>query len=473
MKTEGNSAPSAGEPIQPVGSRSGRAKHLAADKNRRRRQLRRRRAVAVILVLAVLAVPVVAWRAFSRTSGPRQPAKIAALKPATPRPVYLPSLVSLVPSRTTFPGTPPSLPFPTTGESAVFVQGVGLVGATADQESVPMASVTKVMTAILVLRAHPLGGGSGPTFTMTAANHAAYIHDATHDDSNLDVVAGEHLTERQLLEALMIPSADNIADYLARWDAGSIPAFVKKMNAMARALGLKGTHYADASGLNPASRSTAVDQAILGSYAMNVPGMISVEDHPTMVFPVAGEVGNYNPVVGIDGVIGLKSGFTSASQGCLVTAARRTVGGHTVLILSSTLGQPLNLPQVGTIDLALLDSATSALEVRPILRAGQPVAAVVAGWTSERPTVEVAGHPATVVGWGGLPVSTVVKASIQYMRGAPRGWQAGATMATVQVSTPGGLQSSAFAAVDRFLAPAPPGWSPPAGAGSTTTSSES
>ena len=42
----------------------------------------------------------------------------------------------------------------------------------------------------------------------------------------------------------MIPSADNIADYLARWDAGSIPAFVKKMNAMARALGLKDTHYA-------------------------------------------------------------------------------------------------------------------------------------------------------------------------------------------------------------------------------------
>ena len=115
----------------------------------------------------------------------------------------------------------------------MFVQGVGLVGATADQTSVPMASVTKVMTAIIVLRDHPLGDGSGPTFTMTAANHAAWIHDATHDDSNLDVVAGEHLTERQLLEALMIPSADNIADYLARWDAGSIPAFVKKMNAMA------------------------------------------------------------------------------------------------------------------------------------------------------------------------------------------------------------------------------------------------
>ena len=282
-----------------------------------------------------------------------------------------------------------------------------------------MASVTKVMTAILVLHAHPLGGGSGPTFTMTAANHAAYIHDATHDDSNLDVVAGEHLTERQLLEALMIPSADNIADYLARWDAGSIPAFREEDERDGEGARPEGTHYTDASGLNPASRSTAVDQAILGSYAMNVPGMISVEDHPTMVFPVTGEVGNLQPGCGDRRSDRPQVRLHIRLAGLPRDSPRRAVGGHTVLIISSTLGQPLNLPQVGTIDLELLDSATSALEVRPILRAGQPVAAVVAGWPSERPTVVVAGHPATVVGWGGLPVSTVVKASIQYIRGAP------------------------------------------------------
>ena len=151
-----------------------------------------------------------------------------------------------------------------------------------------MASVTKVMTAVIVLQDHPLGHGSGPTFMMTAADHAAYVRDATHGDSSLEVVAGERLTERQLLEGLMIPSACNIADYLARWDAGSIEAFVKKMNAMAAALGLTHTHYADASGLSPGSQSTAIDQAILGAYAMSVPGMISVEDHPTMDFPVEG-----------------------------------------------------------------------------------------------------------------------------------------------------------------------------------------
>jgi D-alanyl-D-alanine carboxypeptidase len=243
---------------------------------------------------------------------------------------------------------------------------------------------------------------------------------------------------------------------------------VKKMNALAAKLGMKHTHYADASGLNPGSRSTAMDQATLGAYAMGIPGLVSIVDHPTMFFPVEGTVMNYNPVVGLDGVIGLKSGFTSAAQGCLVTAARRTIGGHSVLIVSATLTQVLGLPEAGQLDLQLLNAATSALEARPILHTGQPVAKVVAGWTHERPTVVVAGDPATVVGWAGLKVKTVVTPSVRAALG-PKGWTTGTPMALVEVSTPGGLQSFAFGTIDRHLRPAPPGWSPSSGSGSVSS----
>jgi D-alanyl-D-alanine carboxypeptidase (penicillin-binding protein 5/6) len=347
----------------------------------------------------------------------------------------------------------------------VFVQGIGLLGASADEQSAPMASVTKVMTAVIVLEDYPLGHGSGPTFRMTAADHAAWIEDVEEGDSSLEVVAGERLTERQLLEGLMIPSACNIADYLARWDAGSVDAFVRKMNAMAAALGLKHTHYADASGLSPGSRSTAADQAILGAYAMSVPGMISVEDHPTMKFPT-GWVGGYNPALGQDGVIGLKSGFTDAAQICLVTAARRIVGGHKVLIVSATLGQPSSLEWAAEIDLQLLDAATSELVTRSILHAYQPVARVVAGWSRERPDAVVT-VPVTVVGWAGLLVETVVKASIPLKPGTGRGWKSGTTIASVEVVTPAGVQSVAPAKLSLFLASAPPGWSPPPATSST------
>ena len=67
----------------------------------------------------------------------------------------------------------------------------------------------------------------------------------------MSVQPGEKLNERQLLDGLLVHSANNLADVLAQWDAGSIPAFVAKMNATATSLGMTHTHYADASGLDP------------------------------------------------------------------------------------------------------------------------------------------------------------------------------------------------------------------------------
>jgi D-alanyl-D-alanine carboxypeptidase (penicillin-binding protein 5/6) len=416
--------------------------------------------MAVVFVFA-LVMTGVGWAAIGAGSG--SPKDLVRADPTTRQgAAYRPSLVPVVPEWTSFGGTPVPMPIPSTGQSAVMVQGVGFLGATPDEKPVPMASVTKVMTAVIVLQDHPLGHGSGPTFTMTAADNSAYVFAATHDDSNLEVVPGERLNERQLLEALMIPSADNIADFLARWDAGSIPAFVKKMNAMARKLGLTGTTYADASGVDPASQSTAIDQAMLGAYAMDVPGMISVEDHPTMTFPVEGTVVNYNPVVGQDGVIGLKSGFTSAAQGCLVTAARRPVGGRSVLVVSSTLGQPFNLPEEGNIDLQLLNAASSVLEARPLLDTGQTVAKVVAGWSRAAGTAVVVGDPVEVVGWPGLAVKTIVRPAVPAVPGSMGGWRRGTAVAAVEVWAPGGLDALAFASLNHYLSLAPRGWTPPA-----------
>ena len=110
-------------------------------------------------------------------SGPGSPRPLTSSDPGRlrPVPVHLPSLVSIVRAVTRFPGTLEPLPIPSAGQSAVYVQGIGLLGASPDEQSAPMASVTKVMAAVVVLEDHPLGHGSGPTFTMTAADHAAWI----------------------------------------------------------------------------------------------------------------------------------------------------------------------------------------------------------------------------------------------------------------------------------------------------------
>jgi D-alanyl-D-alanine carboxypeptidase (penicillin-binding protein 5/6) len=313
--------------------------------------------------------------------------------------VPTPNVASLLRAAVVLPGRTPALPWPATGEGAVAVQGIGAVAAGPDQVPVPIASVTKVMTALVVLHDHPLTTtSSGPELRMTKADNLAWIQASEDDDSNLEVVAGEELSERQLLEALMIPSADNIANYLAVWDAGSIAAFVAKMNAEAALLGMTRTHYADASGLDPASRSTAVDQAHLAGVAMAIPALAGIVDNSSVRMPT-GEAWGYNPLVGIDGVVGIKSGFTQAANACLAIAAKRTVDGREVLVIVVTLGQPDGLYGAANADQVLLKASTPFLRSYRVLSSGEVVAQVRAPWTSGASSAVVA-TPATSAGRG-------------------------------------------------------------------------
>ena len=116
-----------------------------------------------------------------------------------------------------------------------------------------MASLTKIMTAYLILRDHPLAAGQqGPPITDDAGRRGRHDHDIGHRPvQRAPVQAGEVLTERQLLEGLLVHSANDFADALARWDAGSCRAFVAKMNAGGVQLGMAQTHFVDANGYRP------------------------------------------------------------------------------------------------------------------------------------------------------------------------------------------------------------------------------
>ncbi len=231
--------------------------------------------------------------------------------------------------------------WPANGVSAAGISGFGVVAGPGATRPVAIASVAKVMTAYVVLHDHPLSpGGSGPDITVQPLAAAAYPSQVRDGDSLVPVVAGERLTERQALEALLLPSADNVAWMLARWDAGSQAAFVARMNATARRLGMTGTSYTDPSGLDPSTTSTAADQVRLGMAAMRVPALAAIAAMSTAVVPVAGLVRNYNTLLGQDGIVGLKTGSTQAAGGCVLIAAWHQAGAHRTLIVAATFGQP-------------------------------------------------------------------------------------------------------------------------------------
>lgn len=297
----------------------------------------------------------------------------------------------------------PVLPWPAAGEAAVAVPSLGVLQTNGAQQPVPVASLTKIMTAYLVLRDHPLADGAqGPTVTMGAVDVADDASDEAQNASNVPVTAGEVLTERQLLDGMLVRSANDFADALARWDAGSVAAFVAQMNATAERLGLSATHFADPSGLADGSQSSAGDLARLSALAMAQPAFAAAVDEPTVTLPGAGTEANYVTAVGHGGVIGVKSGFTQAAMGCLVLAAEPVVDGRPVLALAVVTGQPgwdpLTVAQQA--DLALLGAVTGSLRAETVVAAGQPVGRLRVPWTS-RPVPAVTATAARLVRWPG------------------------------------------------------------------------
>jgi D-alanyl-D-alanine carboxypeptidase (penicillin-binding protein 5/6) len=234
-----------------------------------------------------------------------------------------------------------TIAWPASGVSAAGISGIGVLPGPGASQPVPIASVAKVMTAYIILRDHPLGAGEpGPAIVVQPGEAAAYPAQARNGDSLVPVAAGEQLTERQALEALLLPSADNMAWILARWDAGSQAAFTAQMNTAARRLGMTDTHYTDPSGLSASTTSTAADQVRLGMAAMSEPALAQIVALRSAVIPVAGVVRNYNTLLGQDGITGLKTGSDTAAGGCILLAAWQQARGHDTLIVAATFGQP-------------------------------------------------------------------------------------------------------------------------------------
>jgi D-alanyl-D-alanine carboxypeptidase (penicillin-binding protein 5/6) len=231
--------------------------------------------------------------------------------------------------------------WPNEGQAAFVLAGESKIHAGPNQHMAAIASVAKVMTAYLVLRDHPLRRGEdGPTITLTDADVADTERRRGQQESVVAIAAGEQLTELQALQALLLPSANNVAAVLARWDAGSQPGFVARMNATARSLGMTRTRYTDPSGYDDATVSTAADQVRIVEQAMRLPVLAGIVATPDATLPVAGTVHNTDALLGHLGFVGVKTGSDSAAGGCFAFRAIRWIDGRRTTITGVVLGQP-------------------------------------------------------------------------------------------------------------------------------------
>ncbi|MFJ5995899.1 D-alanyl-D-alanine carboxypeptidase [Streptomyces sp. NPDC092370] len=322
------------------------------------------------------------------------------------RPLPTPTLELTAEDSYTFEGGKVDIPWPTQGQAALDVQGIGTFGSSGEQKPVPIASVAKVMTAYLVLREHPLKSGEdGPKIPI---DQAAQDQSDAGQESTVDVTKGDKITEREALESILIASANNVARLLARWDAGSEKAFVRKMNDAAEDLGMKNTTYTDPSGLNNTTVSTAVDQVKLARAAMQQPVFREVATMMSYVDYKGKKHDNWNRLVGYNDVTGIKTGTTTSALGNLVFAARKDVNGETHRIIGAVVRQPAGGPDNTILGAALhegdklIRAAQGALESATILKKGEVVGYADDGLGGRTPVAVT--EDVTAVGWAGLSV---------------------------------------------------------------------
>ena len=228
--------------------------------------------------------------------------------------------------------------------AAIAVASTGQVLWSRDLNTeLPMASITKVMTALLVIRAGDLDRKITVPFAVVA-----YV--AEHDASAAGLRPGDTLTASQLLEALLLPSGADAAYTLAEAYGPGLGAFIAKMNATARVLGMTRTHFSNFDGLpyptGYSTYSTPANLIKLGRVAMSSAVFRSIVDRRT--YRIAAGSGhhayfwrNLNPLLGVyRGAIGIKTGYTPTAGHCLLFEVTR--GGRTFI------GVNLDSPGVGT-----------------------------------------------------------------------------------------------------------------------------
>ncbi|MFE9472552.1 D-alanyl-D-alanine carboxypeptidase [Streptomyces griseofuscus] len=323
----------------------------------------------------------------------------------TLRPLPSPTLALTAKDSYTFDGGRVNLPWPSEGQGWMDGDGIGTMGNFGKQTPVAIGSVAKTMTAYIILRDHPLKPGQeGPKIKVDATAEKEGGYNKSGESTLNTVHAGDSLTEKQALSAVMIPSANNIARLLARWDAGSEAAFVQKMNATAKQLGMTGTTYTDPSGLKETTVSTAQDQVKLGRAVVKIPALVAITSAASWTDPTGQNWPNYNSLPYWIGAIGIKTGTTTAAGGNLLFAARKKVGGQTVTVVGAILGQhkPSILDTVNEVSKTALLGAEHALTSAKILKKGDVVGYVDDQLGGQTPIVVT--QDVTAVGWSGLKV---------------------------------------------------------------------
>ncbi|MGO3885971.1 MAG: D-alanyl-D-alanine carboxypeptidase family protein [Mycetocola sp.] len=305
----------------------------------------------------------------------------------------------------------------------------------------PIASITKAITALVILDKHPLKPGEdGPSISITQADADLFWQVLRDDGTSAPVYPGTSLTQRQILEAIMLPSANNYAISLARWAFGSDEAFLAATDDWLTANGMDNTTVTDASGLDEGSVSTPRDLLTLAGLVLLNPVLSEIAGEKTAELPMIGTLSNSNDLLGTSGVIGLKTGTSRAAGAGLLFAAEVSVDGRDVTLVGAVLGQDTPADRSSAV-VEAIESTTGSLHAETLITAGTAIGEyrsdwgdraslyltddlVEVLWRDEEPTLTVEADPVATASSGTI-VGTLVSSVPGHRTEVPVGVRGG------------------------------------------------
>ena len=297
-----------------------------------------------------------------------------------------------------------TLTLPTYGDSAIAAVGYpGLLASGGGSTPLPIASITKIITALVVLQKAPLGvADAGPSIAFTAADAANTKAYAARDGDVYPIKVGGSMSERDVLTIALVPSANNYARALADWAFGSEEDFLPVARTWLASHGLTSTTLTDCTGLNPQNTSTPSDLIALGKLALANPLVSKLIATKTATLPVVGAISNTNQLLGTVGINGIKTGTLNSAGASLLFSSRLELGGHVVTLVGVVLDGP-NHPTIDAAIASLVTAAREGFHLVTLATEGQRFATYTTAWGDR--TTAVAARTVSVVVWGGTAIT--------------------------------------------------------------------
>lgn len=340
-----------------------------------------------------------------------------------------------------------ALTYPKTGASAVSIIGAdefpatlgtnGIFGSSGGNDPRSIASISKVVTALVILDKVPLGADDdGPTLTFSKADNATYDQYYVLGATIQPMKIGSSLSLHDALELMLVVSASNYADVVSTQVFGSRANYLSATRTWLAANGMTGTTIVEPTGIDPRNTSTPTDLITLGKLALASPAVASIMKMPMLRVAGFDQQASSNNVLGTDGINGVKTGTLDEAGSCLLFTAVVDVGlGAPITIVGVVLGGTDHYG-VGIAAQTLIEGIVAGFHQVPLMSAGTQLGVYDTPW-GEKAHV-IANDGASILTWSDTPVTVSVTRSSAKMgvKNATVGavtYVAGARTATVSL----------------------------------------